>query len=80
KAYEVLTQGECETEIDPKVFLKEQYDRKITDEFIPPTRVAAGGVEADDGVIFFNFRPDRARQLTAAFVNPDFDGFEREQI
>jgi 2,3-bisphosphoglycerate-independent phosphoglycerate mutase len=42
--------------------------------------VASGGVEPGDGVIFFNFRPDRARELTAAFVNPDFDGFEREQI
>ncbi|AFZ45284.1 phosphoglycerate mutase [Halothece sp. PCC 7418] len=80
KAYEVITETECETEIDPIALLKEQYESDVTDEFIAPTRVAAGGVEAGDGVIFFNFRPDRARELTSAFVNPDFDGFEREQI
>ncbi len=80
KAYEVITQGDCKTEISPTALLKEQYDLGITDEFIPPTRVATGGVEAGDGVIFFNFRPDRARELTAALVQPDFDGFEREQI
>ena len=80
KAYRVLCQSEVETDISPTEVLQSHYEQGITDEFIPPTRVASGGLEADDGVIFFNFRPDRARQLTAAFVNSDFDGFEREQI
>ena len=56
------------------------YAEDITDEFINPTRIATGAVESGDGVIFFNFRPDRARQLCYAFVSPDFNGFEREQI
>jgi len=80
KAYEVICQTECEQEQTPTQLLQGNYDNNITDEFIPPTRIASGGVEPGDGIIFFNFRPDRARQLTAAFVQPDFDGFEREFI
>ncbi|MGB3616442.1 MAG: 2,3-bisphosphoglycerate-independent phosphoglycerate mutase [Elainellaceae cyanobacterium] len=60
--------------------LQASYDSGVTDEFVLPTRIASGAIEAGDGVIFFNFRPDRARQLTQAFVDPDFDGFEREMI
>lgn len=60
--------------------LEASYAEGITDEFVVPTRLAPGAVEAGDGIIFFNFRPDRARQLTQAFVDPKFDGFEREQI
>jgi 2,3-bisphosphoglycerate-independent phosphoglycerate mutase len=52
----------------------------VKDEFVIPTRLAPGAVEPGDGVIFYNFRPDRARQLTAAFVKQNFDGFERVQI
>ena len=81
KAYEVITLDDCGTEINPIQLLKDNYEQEITDEFIPPTRVASGGVESGDGVIFFNFRPDRARQLTAALVRgADFDGFERQPI
>jgi 2,3-bisphosphoglycerate-independent phosphoglycerate mutase len=57
--------------------LTASYAAGVTDEFIPPTRLAPGAVTAGDGVIFFNFRPDRSRQLTSAFVNPQFAGFER---
>jgi 2,3-bisphosphoglycerate-independent phosphoglycerate mutase len=80
KAYDVICEKDCENETSPTEVLQQHYDLGVTDEFIPPTRIASGGVEAGDGVIFFNFRPDRARQLTAAFVSSDFDGFEREQI
>jgi len=45
-----------------------------------PTRLAPGAVEPEDAVIFFNFRPDRARQLSSAFVASNFNGFERQQI
>ncbi len=60
--------------------IEANYAEDITDEFIQPTRVSSGAIEAGDGVIFYNFRPDRARQLCYALLNPDFDGFERELI
>lgn len=58
------------------------YDQGLGDEKILPTAITKGGgplatVKDNDAVIFFNYRPDRARQLTAAFVQPDFDGFSR---
>jgi len=56
------------------------YAQDITDEFIRPVRLAPGAVQPGDGVIFFNFRPDRARQLTQAFMQPDFGGFVRDPI
>lgn len=56
------------------------YATEINDEFVLPIRLAPGAVEPGDGVIFFNFRPDRARQLTQAFVDPHFQGFERQPI
>lgn len=60
--------------------LKTSYAEGVTDEFLIPTRIAPGAVVAGDGVIFFNFRPDRARQLTQVFVDPKFQGFERELL
>jgi 2,3-bisphosphoglycerate-independent phosphoglycerate mutase len=80
RAYDVMTQdgpgdGRSATEV-----LQASYAEKVTDEFVVPTRIAPGAVEPGDGVIFFNFRPDRARQLTQALVNPEFEGFERKQI
>jgi 2,3-bisphosphoglycerate-independent phosphoglycerate mutase len=80
KAYDVIVERNCESETSPTELLKKHYDLGVTDEFIPPTRVAPGGVEPGDGVMFFNFRPDRARELTSALVTPDFDGFERQMI
>jgi 2,3-bisphosphoglycerate-independent phosphoglycerate mutase len=75
KFYDVMTldgEGEGHTALE---VLKASYEQKVTDEFIEPTRLAPGAVADKDGVIFFNFRPDRARQLTQAFVDPDFKGF-----
>ncbi|MEM7727356.1 MAG: 2,3-bisphosphoglycerate-independent phosphoglycerate mutase [Cyanobacteria bacterium P01_A01_bin.45] len=80
RAYDVMTQdgeGDGRSAVET---VKDSYDRGITDEFIEPVRIAPGAIEAKDGVIFFNFRPDRARQLTQAFVSSNFDGFPREQI
>jgi len=80
RAYEVMTQ---EGKIDgrsPLEVVLDSYAAGITDEFIEPVRVAPGAIAAGDGVIFFNFRPDRARQLTSALTVPEFDGFEREWI
>lgn len=80
KAYEVLTtDGEGDGRSPVKI-MEDSYAVDITDEFVLPTRVTSGAIEPNDGIIFFNFRPDRARQLTAAFVKPNFEGFEREQI
>ena len=58
------------------------YDRGDADEFVKPTVIVEDGkpvatVKANDSVIFFNFRPDRAREITRAFIFEDFDGFER---
>lgn len=80
KAYEMMTQaGEGDGRGALQV-LQDSYAAEITDEFVLPTRIAPGAVEPGDGAIFFNFRPDRARQLTAAFVRPDFDGFPTDPI
>lgn len=79
-AYDMITQdgpGNGHTALE---VLQASYAAEITDEFVIPTRIAPGAVIPGDGVIFFNFRPDRSRQLTEAFVAPNFQGFEREQI
>ncbi len=53
----------------------------LTDEFVMPTVVSgADAISANDSVIFFNFRPDRAREITRTFVDPDFTGFERKEF
>lgn len=80
KAYEVMTTDGAGDGRSVLEVLQASYDAGVTDEFVIPTRIAPGAVEAGDGVIFFNFRPDRARQLTQAFVDPKFDGFERTQV
>lgn len=64
--------------------MKESYSRDVTDEFIVPSVVQKGGkplavIGENDSVIFFNFRPDRARQLTRAFIEQDFSAFERKK-
>jgi len=79
-AYQVMTQDEIKTVQTAVEVLQAAYAEGITDEFILPIRIAPGAIEANDGVIFFNFRPDRARQLSRAFVDPKFNGFQRQQI
>lgn len=79
-AYDVFTQdgpgdGRTATEV-----IQDFYKQDITDEFIPPTRIAPGAIKSGDGVIFYNFRPDRSRQMCYALTMPNFDGFERELI
>ena len=80
QAYDIMTQDIVTDRRSATEVLESFYARDITDEFILPTRIASGAVEPGDSVIFYNFRPDRARQLTYAFVNDNFDGFEREKI
>lgn len=80
RAYDLLTVDGTGNGMSAAEVLKASYEQDITDEFVNPTRIAAGAVQPGDGIIFYNFRPDRSRQLSWAFMNPDFDGFEREQI
>jgi 2,3-bisphosphoglycerate-independent phosphoglycerate mutase len=80
KAYDLLTedgQGDGRSAIQ---VMEDFYAQDITDEFILPTRIAPGAIKAGDGVIFYNFRPDRARQLCYGLTMEDFNGFERKQI
>ena len=79
-AYDAIVNGEGNKDPDPVAVMQKSYGAGVTDEFIVPTVVTEGaGIKAGDSVIFFNFRPDRARELTRALVDPDFAGFEREK-
>ena len=79
KAYNALVFGEGVEEKDPVEAVKNSYANGVTDEFMLPTVIEKDGqIKANDSVIFFNFRPDRARQITRAFVDPDFAGFTRK--
>ena len=84
KAYAALVDGEGVKESDPVQAMQNSYDRGVTDEFVVPTVIEEGGkpvatVDKGDSVIFFNFRPDRARQISRAFIYPDFDKFTRKK-
>lgn len=77
KAYDAVALGEGKTEPDAQTCLKNSYAADISDEFVVPTVLHKHPVEDGDSIVFFNFRPDRARQLTTAFVSDDFTGFAR---
>ena len=78
KAYSAMVYGEGVMNSDPVKAMDESYANGVTDEFIVPTVVDKDGmIKGGDSVVFFNFRPDRARQITRAFVDEKFDGFER---
>ncbi|OOB77697.1 MAG: phosphoglycerate mutase (2,3-diphosphoglycerate-independent) [Epulopiscium sp. Nuni2H_MBin003] len=84
-AYNVLCKGEGETGTNAVEVMQNSYDKDILDEFVVPTVITeegkpVGTIAEDDCVIFFNFRPDRARELTRAIVDPDFKGFERQFV
>jgi 2,3-bisphosphoglycerate-independent phosphoglycerate mutase len=85
-AFEALTKGVATyTASDAETAISEAYGRSETDEFVKPTIITDSEgkpqtiIKDNDSVIFFNFRPDRARQLTWAFVKEDFEGFSREK-
>lgn len=80
RGYDLLVHGEGETTTDPEQAIRGQYERGVTDEFIEPIVVTKNGrpvatIRNDDSVIFFNFRPDRARQLTRALTDREFKEF-----
>ncbi|MGI5978072.1 MAG: 2,3-bisphosphoglycerate-independent phosphoglycerate mutase [Oscillospiraceae bacterium] len=78
RAYNALVFGEGEQNADPVDAIEKSYQKGVTDEFVEPVICDPEGmIKAEDSVIFFNFRPDRARELTWALTQPDFDGFAR---
>ncbi len=81
KAYNAIVKAEGEKFDCPVSAVEKSYAAEVTDEFIVPT-VSGGyeGMKAGDSVIFFNFRPDRAREITRTLVDPEFSGFERELL
>jgi 2,3-bisphosphoglycerate-independent phosphoglycerate mutase len=85
RAYKLLVQGEGQRTKDPLAAIRQSYERNVTDEFIEPIVVTGEGGEPvatisdGDSVIFFNFRADRAREITAALAVPGFDGFAAPQ-
>ena len=80
KAYAAMVYGEGEQAECPLCAMQNSYDKEVTDEFVVPTVVkGAEPISAGDSVIFYNFRPDRAREITRTLVDPDFTGFERKK-
>ncbi|MBR3882954.1 MAG: 2,3-bisphosphoglycerate-independent phosphoglycerate mutase [Clostridia bacterium] len=86
QAYDALVHGEGEKALDAVAAIEESYQKEIFDEFVKPTVITnkAGEplakIENGDSVIFFNFRPDRAREITRSIVDKEFDGFETEKL
>ena len=79
RAYDTLVYGSESECPDPVAAVRDSYANGVTDEFFEPVVCDREGLVSDhDSVLFFNFRPDRARELTRAFVDPAFDGFSRE--
>lgn len=79
KAYAAMVYGEGVEAECPVCAVKNSYKEDVTDEFVVPSVVKGGAtIQPNDSVIFFNFRPDRAREITRTLVDPDFNGFERK--
>ncbi|MBM4118244.1 2,3-bisphosphoglycerate-independent phosphoglycerate mutase [bacterium] len=84
--WEVIVLGEGPSDVDPVAAVESSYARDMTDEFMEPVVIVGtdkkprGPVAAGDGIFFFNFRADRARQLTRAFTEADFTGFPRARF
>jgi len=82
RAYDLLTKAIGERALDPITAINESYARGVTDEFVEPVAIVrkdgapVATIKDDDSVIFFNFRPDRARQLTRALAIPGFNDFD----
>ncbi|MBE7061290.1 MAG: 2,3-bisphosphoglycerate-independent phosphoglycerate mutase [Clostridiales bacterium] len=83
KAYDMMTACMGEVTEDAESYVRASYENGVTDEFVIPAHVVKDGkpvglIEEGDSIIFFNFRPDRARQITRAMSEKEFDGFERK--
>ncbi len=84
KAYNAIALGIGEVAADPVQVIADSYAKDVNDEFVIPTVIEDNGkpvtINKEDAVVFFNFRPDRAREMTRVFCDPEFDGFKRERI
>ncbi len=83
KAYNAMVFGEGETAESAENCMTATYAKDVTDEFVVPTVILENGqpvgkIKENDSIIFFNFRPDRAREITRAFCDKEFEGFERK--
>lgn len=83
KAYDAMVKGEGEKASSASVAIENSYQKEVFDEFVVPTVICnndkpVAKIEENDSVIFFNFRPDRAREITRSIVDEEFDGFERD--
>ena len=79
KAYNAMVCREGEEFACPVCAVSKSYENEVTDEFVVPCVIKGGApVASGDSVVFFNFRPDRAREITRTFVDPDFTGFTRK--
>ena len=78
-AYDAMVYGEGVQNSDPVDAVARSYENGVTDEFVEPVVCdSQGTISNNDSIIFFNYRPDRAREITGAIVDPEFDGFPRE--
>nr|QCI05135.1 Phosphoglycerate mutase [Centroceras clavulatum] len=82
KTYNLLVNDDIcnKNQIDILQLIEQYYQQNISDEFIPPTRTSKGKITENDSIIFFNFRPDRTRQLLHTFAKLNFKAFERKKI
>ena len=85
KSYEALVYGKGEKATSAISAIESSYQKEVFDEFVEPTVICnneepIATIENHDSVIFFNFRPDRAREITRAIVDPEFDGFETKPL
>jgi len=83
KAYDMMTAAMGELTEDAEQYVRDSYKEGVTDEFVIPAHIVKDGkpvglIENGDSIIFFNFRPDRARQITRAMSEKEFNGFERK--
>jgi 2,3-bisphosphoglycerate-independent phosphoglycerate mutase len=78
RAYAAMVYADAPFEADPAAAVALSYERGVTDEFVEPVVCAQNATVGEgDSMIFFNFRPDRARENTRTFVDPEFSGFSR---
>ncbi len=80
KAYDCLTSGMGIKEKTSKIAIENSYKNNITDEFVEPTVISERRINDNDAIIFFNYRPDRAREITRAFTDKNFDGFAQKKV
>ena len=80
RAYATMVDAENRQSVSPVQAMRNSYEAGVTDEFVEPVALSDRGMRDGDAVVFFNFRPDRAREITRALTDADFAGFERKRV